>query len=297
MSPGEPGAGGLPIYQAVKLASKQPAVPTRPTLARLGPQYYLFGAPGSAACAAAAKANGTTPIQGEHCLLSGPDTSVADLEAGLPSGVSASEGQQLVVPQGTVVLQAANPTASDVVKPSSPTAQFYVLKDNVSIVGNDITNPQASTDQTGNPDVQFGFTSKGQNEFQQVTKAIAHRGEETGFGSTPLDQHFAVALDNQLITVPSIDYKVYPDGITGGGGADITGGFTSQTAGDLATELRLGALPINLKLISESHGVGDARQAGVASGPRSRVSPAWPVVILFLLALLPSPGADRHPRH
>ena len=67
-----------------------------------------------------------------------------------------------------------------------------------------------------------------------------------------LNQHFATALDNKLITVPQIDFKTYPDGIQGGGGADITGGFTIQSAQDLATQLRLGALPINLKLISES---------------------------------------------
>jgi SecD/SecF fusion protein len=61
-----------------------------------------------------------------------------------------------------------------------------------------------------------------------------------------LDQHFAVALDQQLITVPIIDFKIYPDGITGGGGADITGGFTIQSARALATLLRYRPLPVNL---------------------------------------------------
>jgi len=280
--PGNPGAGSTPLYQAVVLASKQTAVPTRSTLARLGPEYYTFGAPGSAACAAAAKANGTTPIQGEHCLLSGPDTSVANLDSGLPPGVSASEGQVLTVPQGTVVLQAANPSASDQVKPTSPTAQFFVLKDNVAIIGNDITNPQQSTDQSGQPDVTFGFTSKGESEFTQVTKQIAHRGEDTGFGSQALDQHFAVALDQQLITVPSIDYKVYPDGITGGGGADITGGFTTQSASDLATELRLGALPINLKRISETQVSATLGQQALHQGLIAGAAGLL-VVALFLL--------------
>ena len=246
MAPGDPGSGGLPLYQAVKLASKQPAAPARSTLARLGPEYYLFGSPGSSACAAAAKANGTTPIQGEHCLLSGPDTSVENLHYGLPAGVSASESQVLTVPQGTVVLQAANPSATDQIKPTSPDAQFYVLKDNLAILLHDITNPRQSTDSGGSPEVEFGFTSKGQNEFSSVTKQIAHRGAEVSLGSQALDQHFAVALDNQLITVPSIDYKVYPDGITGSGGADITGGFTTRTARETATLLRDGVLEVTL---------------------------------------------------
>ncbi len=55
----------------------------------------------------------------------------------------------------------------------------------------------------------------------------------------------AFALDNKLITVPQIDYRQFPDGITGGG-ADITGGFTIQSAQDLATQLRFGALPVRL---------------------------------------------------
>ncbi len=92
----------------------------------------------------------------------------------------------------------------------------------------------------------------GADKFKNVTGQIARRGDlVSGLGQT-LNQHFAVALDNQLITVPSIDFKQYPDGIDGTNGADITGGFTISSAQDLATQLRLGALPIKLKLISES---------------------------------------------
>jgi SecD/SecF fusion protein len=249
--PGDPGAGSLSLYDAVKLASKQPPQPSS-TNARQGSQYYVFGAPGSAACATAARDQGKSPTLGVHCLLSGPDDNQQDLLSGLPAGVSASQGEILVVPQGTVVLQAADPSASHTTAFNDPNAQFYVLKDNVSLLGNDITNPQQSTDQSGSPDVTFSFTSKGKNEFQSVTSTIAHRGDTVSTLGQALNQHFAVALDNKLITVPSIDFKTYPDGINGDSGADITGGFTIQSAQDLATQLRLGALPISLKLISES---------------------------------------------
>jgi preprotein translocase subunit SecD len=209
----------------------------------------MFGAPGSTACTLAAKANNTTAVVGTHCLLSGPDDNMQDLIAGLPHGVTQSQGQLLTVQQGTVVLQAANQTAGKTTPFNSPSAQFYVLRDHVSLFGNDITNPQQSTDQSGSPDVSFGFTSTGAKAFQNVTAAIARRGDlVSGLGQT-FDQHFAVALDTQLITVPSIDFKTYPDGIPGDNGAQITGGFTIQSAQDLATQLRLGALPIQLKLI------------------------------------------------
>ncbi len=166
----------------------------------------------------------------------------------------------MTVPQGTVVLQAANPSAKTQISASSPNAQFYVLKDNVALTGADITNPQQSTDQNGGgPDVTFGFSGKGESAFQKVTGDIAHRASVAsplGANTQPQNQHFAVALggglNTQLISVPSIDFKQYPDGITGGGGADITGGFTTQSAQDLANLLRLGALPINLVRISES---------------------------------------------
>ena len=84
------------------------------------------------------------------------------------------------------------------------------------------------------------------------------------------------------MTVPSIDYQTYPDGITGGSGADITGGFTTTSAQDLATQLRLGALPINLKLISESQVSAtlgkQALHQGLIAGAAGLI-----VVMLFLL--------------
>jgi SecD/SecF fusion protein len=286
--PGVPGGGGMSLYQAVTLAAKQPPAPlakpsSQTTQSRKGPAYYLFGAPGSAACAAAAKAAGTTPVQGQHCLLNGPDPTTTSLYQGLPPRVTKAEGQLLTVPQGTVVLQAANPSATDQVKASSPNAQFYVLKDDVALTGDDITNPQASTDQTGAPDVTFSFTGAGQTNFSRVTATIAHRGSNVSIGGAQLKQHFAVALDGQLITVPQIDFHQYPDGITGGGGADITGGFTSQTASDLANQLRLGALPITLKRISEeeiSATLGaQALHQGLIAG-----AVGLGIVALFLLA-------------
>jgi SecD/SecF fusion protein len=250
--PGVPGAGSMGLYQAVQLASKQPAW-TSSSNARLGSQYWMFGAPGSAACEAAARDQGQAPVPGVHCLLSGPDSSMEDLLAGLPNGVSASQGEILTVPQGWVVLQAVPASFAHPTPIGSPNAQFFVLKDDVALRGSDITNPQQSSDpNTGEPDVTFGFSSKGKTAFQNVTAQIARRGDlVSGLGQT-LNQHFAVALDNQLITVPYIDFKTYPDGINGDNGADISGNFTISSAQDLANELRLGALPINLKLISES---------------------------------------------
>jgi preprotein translocase subunit SecD len=127
-----------------------------------------------------------------------------------------------------------------------------VLKDHVAMFGNDIANPKQSTDQAGSPDVTFSFNAKGATAFQRLTSTIAHRGARvSGLGAT-FNQHFAIALDTKLLTVPGIDFKSYPDGIPGDNGADITAGFTVQSARELATQLRLGALPLDLVLISSN---------------------------------------------
>ena len=173
----------MDLYDAVTLAAKQPA---RPANSRLGAQYWMFGAPGSAACQAAAKANGTAPSAGQHCLFSGPGDNRADLLAGVGAGVDAAEGDIVVVPRGTVVLQAIPANFSKPTPIGDPTAQFYVLKDNIALRGSDITNPQQSTDlNAGQPDVTFGFSGKGRAAFQDVTAAIARRGElVSGLGQT-----------------------------------------------------------------------------------------------------------------
>ncbi len=281
--PGNPGAGSMPLYQAVQLASKQKGWQSTAN-SRVNPQYWMFGAPGSAACATAARDQGTVPVAGQRCLLSGPDENLNDLRSGVPTGVDASQGQILTVPRGWVVLQAVPSSFAHPTPIANPSAQFFVLKDNIALRGNEITNPQQSSDpNTGQPDVTFGFTSKGKSAFQNTTAAIARRGSlVSGLGQS-LNQHFAVALDNTLITVPYIDYKQYPDGINGDNGADISGNFTISSAQDLANELRLGALPIQLKLISESQVSATLGKQALHSGLTAGLV-GLIVVAIFLIA-------------
>jgi SecD/SecF fusion protein len=157
---------------------------------------------------------------------------------------------------GTVLLQ-SRPTESAAGKVinRSPNS-WYVVVDNPVLAGGDITHPQQGADEnTGQPNVNFGFTSHGKSVFEAVTKKVAHRGQEAqlpGVSKESAVQHFAVALDGQLITTPSIDYTVYPEGIDSSTGSQISGGFTITSAQELAEELQQGALPIKLALISRS---------------------------------------------
>jgi SecD/SecF fusion protein len=257
--PGFPGAGSSSLYDAVTLATKQPPVRASRSLSRLGAEYYLFGAPGSAACAVAAAAAGAArPSHVSHCLLAGPlepgssigrQRAIAELAAQVPAGVNPSTGRVLVVPQGTLVVQAEQPHAGAPVSSFSPAAQFFVMRDHVALTGKDITDPTVSTDTAGAPDVTFRFTRTGRAAFQRATRVVAHRGASVSPGGILFNQHFAVAVDNQLVTIPSISFRQYPDGIVGASGADISGDLTARTARDLATQLRYGPLPLALRVV------------------------------------------------
>jgi hypothetical protein len=245
-APGEQGAGGMPLHQAVKLASTMPAR-SRPGMSRRGPEWFLFGAPGSGACATAARDQHRAPAAGAWCLLSGPVQDQSQLIAGLPAGVTRSEAQELTVPPGWVVLQAADPRTYRAADFGDPSAQFFVLKDAPALSGDGITRPQGSRAvATGQPDIVFGFTTEGGAAFQEFTRVVAERGDLVSGIGQQLNQHFAVALDDHLVTVPFIGFKQYPDGIEPGNGADIVGGFTVESARDLATILRYGVLPVRL---------------------------------------------------
>jgi len=207
-----------------------------------------------------------TPIS-KH-VLRGPDESEHSFyEAGYTPPADAAVKAAHVNP-GTVLVQARPlENATGRVINASPNS-WYVLNDDPVLSGEDINNPRQGLfnprqgcclyegEGTGQPDVVFDFTAHGKTAFERVTKEIAHRGQEAqlpGVTKEEALQHFAIVLDGQLITVPSIDFTQYPEGIDASNGSEISGAFTILSAGNLANELRSGALPLRLTLISGSH--------------------------------------------
>jgi SecD/SecF fusion protein len=258
-------ASGISLYDAVTRASKRPA--HKYANRSHDATYYLVN-------------DKTKKVQG-------PQTVVADLysEDAATSADQHKNYKVVTVPDGTTILQAEAPTVksgADNGKEPARKDKWYVLNDDVSLQGADIKDPVQTTDPTdGTPAVSFNFTSQGRKIWERVTKEIAHRGQDQAIGGTG-NQHFAISLDNQLISVPQIDPKDNPDGISGANGSQITGGFTLKTARDLADLLRTGALPVNLTLISNSQvsatlGAQALDQAAVAG------LAGFAVVALFLL--------------
>lgn len=246
--PGTPRAGGLRLYAAVRLAAQQPRWLSA-TNSRRTPEYFLFAASGSRACAAAARYH-YMGAHGQHCYLAGPQPSRSALGAALPPGISLSEPgvQQLTVRRGWVVLRAIPQRFGEQSPWSDPTLRYYVLRDSAALSSLDLINVRQSTDQTGAPNVSFGFTTRGGQQFEALTSRVARRGQLVSGLGQRLFQHFAVALENQLLTVPYIDFDANPDGIPGNSGADIQGGFTTRTARQLAAEVT--PLPVLLKLVA-----------------------------------------------
>lgn len=185
-------------------------------------------------------------------VVAGPQGTRADLEREIADKkIPQTKNTKIVgIPQGTIVLQAEG---SD-----KTVDEYFVLADQPALTGLDIKNPEQnfdnSTGGTGQPTVTFDFTDKGRKLWRTTTKEIAQRGQENNFGGNPQSsfQHFAIALDNQLISTPFIDWTQNPEGIDGANGSEISGGFTIKSAQELANLLKTGALPIKLKLISST---------------------------------------------
>ena len=151
-------------------------------------------------------------------MLRGPDDTGQSLYADGYAAPKGSHPKAVRVNPGTVLVQ-ARPVESNTGKITNPSPNsYYVLNDNPALNGSDLTNPQQGfnegTDAGGNgsPNVSFGFTSHGKPIFERVTKEIAHRGQEAqlpGVSKEAAEQHFAIVLDGQLLTVPSIDYAAH----------------------------------------------------------------------------------------
>ncbi len=251
-------ASGLPEYEAVLRAAKRPAI-LRPNDTTLAPGCTPAQEGG---CIYGAWYLVDTKTKAMLCADRKPVCGPADTEAELyADGYKPPKGatvKAIHVLPGTVLVEARPEEFQNKVTKAEPNS-FYVLNDDPVLNGNDINNPQQSYQNEGGgsglPDVTFGFSSKGRKVFEEVTKRIAQRGQNAqlpGITKAEAQQHFAIVLDEQVITAPSIDYTVYPNGIDSSNGSEITGGFTLTSAQNLADELQSGALPIKLELISQS---------------------------------------------
>ncbi len=263
-------SGAFPAaYNAVKLASEQKPVEDCSDCSTSRPRFYLF-----------------TESE-QHELIAGPEFAKKDLYLKPTGEKRPHKGIVIEVPPGTIVVsELPNDRSGQVLENGEP--GWYALKDRPALSGLDVTRPKQEYDQLGQPNVSFGFTDEGRQAFQEVTRKIAQRGAARAIGpaageeAEQLSGRFAVVLDNEVKTRPIINFAENPDGIDGRTGAQISGGFTSVTdAQDLATVLQIGALPINLKLISQSEVSATLGEQALEQGLRAGI-----IGLLLVVAFL-----------
>jgi SecD/SecF fusion protein len=238
----QPNGGQTPItgfYNAVKRASKCPPQRDANNNAASKDRFYVFDK-----ISHKALANGQ------------PFDSDAAARAAIPPS-ERSRAEVLKVPTGILVVRDEKPAPDKNGNPGKAPDRWWVIEDNPALSGTDIKNPEQNFDQqSGNqPIVTFEFTNQGRQAFSKITREIAQRGQDNALpNADPLQssQHFAIVLDDELVSSPYINYRENPDGIDGSTGAQISGGFTIQTAQDLAKILKIGALPVRLELVSRS---------------------------------------------
>ncbi|MFN8217942.1 MAG: protein translocase subunit SecD [Solirubrobacterales bacterium] len=268
-------AGAYPsAYSAALLASEQEPIEPCEECSVSRPRYYLFDK------------------EAPHKLLAGPEFKEKDLYVSPTGEKIPKDGIVVEVPTGYVLV---SEYPSDETGSFDTTAQpgWWAIKDRPSLNGNEITNPEQTYAPTTNePIVSFNFTGEGQEAFHDVTRAIAQRGQANAIGpvsnqeAAALSGHFAVVLDNEVQSRPIINFRENPDGIDGRTGAQISGGFNNEhgleQAQELATTLQIGALPINLKLISETQVSATLGSQALHEGVKAGII-GLALVVLFLL--------------
>jgi preprotein translocase subunit SecD len=150
------------------------------------------------------------------------------LEGPFPSEQAALQAKGGVIPPDAVLLPGRNPHAAS----GDEGEVWYFISRSSAITGRDLrgAEPGRSAD-TNQPRVNFILTGEGGRKFFNFTSA--HVGEG-----------LAVVLDGKVVEVANIREPIKDQG-------EISGGFTEESAKDLALTLRSGALPAGIKYLEE----------------------------------------------
>jgi preprotein translocase subunit SecD len=135
-----------------------------------------------------------------------------------------------VLPPNTVLLHGQ--------RSSEDHAEAVFIVSKIPVVsGTDIKGAESShKSDTGAPIVNFYLTTSAGDKFGRFTSLHQKNG--------PSPSNLAIVLDDRVISAPGIEGEIHDQGM-------IEGGFTEQSANDLALELRSGALPASIHFIQK----------------------------------------------
>ncbi len=140
---------------------------------------------------------------------------------------------------------------------------MVAVKRKAVVTGDDLNTAQQDFNENGEPSVSLSFNNQGGRKFGRWT--IDHVGKP-----------FAIVLDDTILQAPNIREPIL------GGNAQISGGFTVESANELAITLRSGKLPVALKVMDQ-RSVGpelgkDSIRKGVIAGVAATVA-----LIIFMV--------------
>ncbi|HEX8123280.1 MAG TPA: hypothetical protein VF549_18655 [Solirubrobacteraceae bacterium] len=203
--------GGIPLAEAVARAARRPAVE-----------------------------DGDNSHEGRWYALDRRRHRASGPYATADEAANAGPGRPVEVQPGTVIVRAEQREFSD------PTTDlWFVLNDDVALDEDDILDPEQAFDEGpgggGQPMVAFRFTEDGREAFERITRTIAERGAREqlpGTDAVSAAHHFAIVLDDAIVSVPYIDFQHNPAGIDASNGSQIEGGFTVDSARAIASLLK-----------------------------------------------------------
>jgi len=169
----------------------------------------------------------------------------------------------------TKIGENAKPTDT-VVACDSDGAYKYALGP-AEVEGTDVDDASATYDaqQGSGWIVQLEFNDKGSDKFADVTGTLA--------GQAPPNNQFAIELDGEVVSAPSVDESIT------GGRAQISGSFNQESAEELANVLSYGALPLSFEeseVTTVSPALGNEQlKAGLIAGAIGLA-----LVIIYLVA-------------
>jgi SecD/SecF fusion protein len=156
------------------------------------------------------------------------------------------------------------PPGSMVVKHYKNDEGKIVVQKRAQIGGESLVSARPNFHQDKGWVVDFQFDAKGGKKFAEIT-------------AKNVNKRFAVLLDNQYITAPNIN------GAIPGGSAYIEGGFTSQSAHDLAVLMRAGALPAPLKIVEERSVGAELGEDSIQAGKTATILGLVFVVVFMVV--------------
>ncbi|MGC6401195.1 protein translocase subunit SecD [Sphingomonas sp. FW199] len=166
-----------------------------------------------------------------------------------------------------LVAQGRAPVGSEIL-PYPAFQQRIALKRQTIISGEQLTDArQEFSPESGAPIVTMRFDTTGGRAFARTT-------------AQNVGKRFAIIVDDVVISAPSIRSEIL------GGSALIEGGFTTESANQLAIALRSGKLPVDLTVIEESTISPELGADSIRSGVIAGIVGTGAVVILMLVAYL-----------